>query len=388
MPRGRALGPGRLYKRGELWALDWRDASGRRQHRSLSHDRRTAERIRSDLINKRDLELAGLGSEAGQGMPLAELVAAYLADLKPRVVPRHHEQVAARLAKVIAKLPDARVRDLRVASIASLRAEAVAAGVGNRSANLLADSVCACLRWGTDAGLIAANPLARLKRLPEAGHERRRRRALSDEEIARLLAAVEAEDRELALVAELDGRVRVPQRPLFEFLLGLGCRYGETRLLTWGCVDLQQRLVVLQAATTKSRRQRVLPLSDELVASLRALQAGLGRVPLASEPVFLTARGRPWCAPSNNLMRLLNRALARARIKRTDVEGRTVDLHALRHTAASRWARRGVPITVAQRMLGHQDVRLTAGVYTHVGVEELRGAVDSATGQGRRAESA
>jgi site-specific recombinase XerD len=60
------------------------------------------------------------------------------------------------------------------------------------------------------------------------------------------------------------------------------------------------------------------------------------------------------------------------------VDETTVDLHALRHTAASRWARRGVPLVVAQRMLGHQDVRLTASVYVHVGVEELRVAVGEA----------
>jgi site-specific recombinase XerD len=87
-------------------------------------------------------------------------------------------------------------------------------------------------------------------------------------------------------------------------------------------------------------------------------------------------------------MRLFHRALVRARIRRTDAEGRTVDLHALRHTAASRWARRGVPLTVAQRMLGHQDVRLTASVYTHVGVEDLRSALDAAPALGRRVESA
>lgn len=47
------------------------------------------------------------------------------------------------------------------------------------------------------------------------------------------------------------------------------------------------------------------------------------------------------------------------------------------HAEAYSWARRRVPHVVAQRMLGHQDVRLTGGVYVHVGVEKLRQAVES-----------
>jgi integrase len=101
---------------------------------------------------------------------------------------------------------------------------------------------------------------------------RRRRRALSDDECARLLAAAEEDDERLGHIAALDGRTRVPQAPLFRWLLALGCRYGETIALTWGAVDFEQAVVVLRAETTKSR---------------------------------------------------------------------TVDLHALRHTAVSRWARQG-----------------------------------------------
>jgi integrase len=393
--RGRALGPGRLYKRGGAWTLDWRGADGKRVHQALSHDRRTAERIRSELVHRRDLELAGLGGEAGMASPFSELVAAYLADLKPRVVERHHAQVAARLARVVAKLPDIRVRDLRLTTITSLRAEAISAGCGNRSSNLVADSVCACLRWGTESGLIAANPLARLKRLPEAGHERRRRRALSEDEIARMLAAADADDRRCAGRFEVEERVRIPQRPLFQFLVETGARFGEARLLTWGAVDLANRLVVFRAQTTKTRRQRAIPIRVEVAEGLRALQAlharALGRLPTSNEPVFLSPDGAPWGRPTTNIGRILHRVLRRAGIVRVDAEGQRVDVHALRHTCATRLARRGVGLAVTQRMLGHADPKLTARVYTHLGTEDLRAAVDGVRAMGapqRAAESA
>ena len=54
-------------------------------------------------------------------------------------------------------------------------------------------------------------------------------------------------------------------------------------------------------------------------------------------------------------------------------------------------ARRGVPLVMAQRLLGHSDPKLTAQVYTHLDAEDLRGAVEkppdleSATRQARDA---
>jgi integrase len=69
-----------------------------------------------------------------------------------------------------------------------------------------------------------------------------------------------------------------------------------------------------------------------------------------------------------------------AGIEREDAHGRSLDLHALRHTAASRFARHGAPLAVTQRILGHSDPKLTARVYVHLGVEEMRGVVESARG--------
>lgn len=393
MPRGRVPGPGRLIKRGAVWCLDMRDETGKRRFVSLSTNRATAMQLWPQLVHRRDMARHGLGNIAGQEKPLAELVAVYLADLKPRVSPRHHELVQSRLARLLTKLGPVRVADLKPMVVTRVRNELAAAGAAPRTANLSIDSLGACLRWCVRNELIAKNPVEHIERLPDGpAHATRRRRPLSDDEVARLMAAIEEEDRELARVAEVDGRTRVPQAPFLRFLVTLGARYGEARQIAWNAVDFEQRTVTLRASTTKSRKMRVLPLSDELVAMLRSLQAvqarALGRVPRADEPVFITANARPWCEPSNNIRRIFDRVLRRAGIRRVDPDGTSVDLHALRGTAATRWARRGVPLPVAQRMLGHADVRTTMAHYVRVGVEDLRAALDSAPGQGRRVESA
>lgn len=72
-------------------------------------------------------------------------------------------------------------------------------------------------------------------------------------------------------------------------------------------------------------------------------------------------------------MRIFNRVLVRAKIARVDAEGRKLDIHALRHTFGSRLARRGVGLVQVQRLMGHSDPKLTAQVYAHLDVEDLRG---------------
>jgi integrase len=77
-----------------------------------------------------------------------------------------------------------------------------------------------------------------------------------------------------------------------------------------------------------------------------------------------------------NITRMLHRLLEAAEIDRLDAQGKKVDVHGLRHSFASRLARNGVPITFAQRLLGHSRVEMTARVYTHLGDEQLRNAID------------
>jgi integrase len=369
-----------LEKRGDQWLVIYTDAQGLRVRRSLGTDRRVAERRRHELITRRDMELDGLGSIEGQLLSLGEIQTDYLADLEPRVTPRHFRGVRDRLARVLARLGKVRVRDLRAMDVVRLRNEMKAAGASNRTCDTYTHSLKGMLAWAVAAGLIAANPLAGLKRLPASrDHHVYRRRALSEDEVERFLAAARAEDEELAVIAP---GVRVPQATLWEFLLEVGSRWGETRLLSWGDLDIARRVVVLRAENTKSRKTRAIPVSaallDDLVR-LRALQERvLGRLPNASDRVFLSPEGCAWGWPTTNPMRILDRLLDRAGIAKVDAQGQKLDIHALRTTCASRMARRGVPLVIAQRWLGHSDPKLTAQHYTHLDVEDLRAAVERA----------
>jgi integrase len=129
-------------------------------------------------------------------------------------------------------------------------------------------------------------------------------------------------------------------------------------------------------------------LLDGLVGELRALQeihiAVLQRPIRPSDRVFLSATACPWRRPTVNLMRIFDRLLDDAGIDRVDAQGRMLDVHALRHSAATRFARAGVPLIKAQRILGHADPKLTAAIYSHLEAEDLRealGMIEATSGE-------
>lgn len=238
----------------------------------------------------------------------------------------------------------------------------------------------AMIRWAYEAGLTASNPVHGLKRLPQTRDcATFRRRPLSEEEITRFIASAEADDHEFERVEALRGVRRIPQTPLWVGFLETGARWNELRQLTWRDLDFERAVLTLRAENTKSRRARSIPLHEGFLVRLRALarlhEAVFGASPQRGAHVFLSPQGEVWPRPSCNVMRVFTRIRERAGIPRVDPEGGKLDIHALRHTFASRLCRAGVGLVHAQNLLGHSDPRLTAAIYTHLDVEDLRRAV-------------
>jgi integrase len=322
---------------------------------------------------------------------LALIQREYLDDLKCRVSPSHYKNVKSRLDRTVATLHLADLRDLQPVQVIRYRNQQREQGASNRTANLVVDSLCAMFAWALGCGMIEANPLRNVRRLPDgAGNQRYRRRALSDEEIERLLRAAESDDREISAAwwekGGGDGNPRrhperIPQAPMWMAFLETGARWSELTKTRWADWDLEQRTLVLRAENTKSKKRRVLPLREQLAVVLKGLRVTqeriLGRVPAPSEPVFLSPEAVKWMKATNNAMRLFRRVLKRAEIPRLDIEGRKIDIHSLRHTFGSRLARNGVGLVQVQRLMGHSDPKLTAQVYTHLDVEDLRQAVNT-----------
>ena len=86
------------------------------------------------------------------------------------------------------------------------------------------------------------------------------------------------------------------------------------------------------------------------------------------EFVFTQKNGKPWKTDT----------VSKAFKKTCKENGLPDELHwhCLRHTAASNWVNKKVPIYTVQKLLGHANVN-TSQIYAKVDLEELRDAVNS-----------
>jgi integrase len=406
---GRGLGPGKLEKRNGRWYGRWTDAHRKRHVQILSTDHVIAQRKFNKIMRERDLDDAGMLNEEGQNRMFSEIVALYTADLATFRRPRYLKAVTYTLDAVMAEVGEhARVRDVTVPRMLLYRTKRLAARCSNRTCNADAGAVRACLNWARSAGHIAANPIEHLRPLPETEDTKvKRRRALSDEEIGRLLDAAIADDAERAsrfaaertiasgvlgrAYAKRDRMVPVPQAPFWKFLVVTGLRFGEAVTLRWADVDESADVVTVRADVAKSKRTRHVPAPGYLIDDLRALRQiqsfALRRVPEAGDRVFLSPKHKPLDSHGNPARVLLTRLLERAGIPYRDERGRvTVDIHSLRRTAGTRLLRHAVPLAAVAKFLGHTDPRLTMKHYEGLEAEDLTKAVEGVPEVGSRSD--
>jgi integrase/recombinase XerD len=222
-------------------------------------------------------------------------------------------------------------------------------------------SVRALHRFLQDEGTVQGNPADDVgpPRVP-AGLPK----ALSEKEVASLLAAVVGDD----AVARRD-------RAILEVLYGCGLRVSELVGLSLGDLDLEAGLL---RAFGKGARERVVPVGRLARQALAAWLGPAGRGALAparwarrgdAEAVFLNARGG----------RLSRQGAWRVVHHYGDRVGLGAKLtpHVLRHSCATHMLDHGADIRVVQELLGHASISTTQ-VYTRVSTERLRRAYEAA----------
>jgi len=145
-------------------------------------------------------------------------------------------------------------------------------------------------------------------------------------------------------------------------------RREELVYLTWQQVDLEQGVIRLEAGDTKTDEVRTIPIHPDLHVELQRLR-------LAADPnqeyVFVTKNGTPY---RNNLPRAFKQGLRRAGFG--DEEMKYFDIHSLRVTGITQFAREGVHPKVVQRISGHRDIRMVLNIYTKVTDNECRVAMN------------
>ena len=198
--------------------------------------------------------------------------------------------------------------------------------------------------WMVRRGRMQVNPIASLAKLNTAVDIRRQRRALSDNEVERLLS-VSPE----------------PRRTVYLAALLTGLRRAELEQLRWSDIhlDAPKPFIIARASTTKNAKEAVICLRDDLAVALRALDQ-------SSNMAFTVPN-----------MKTFKADLAAAGIVQKDEQKRIVDFHSLRHTLATNLGRAGVSIRTAMEVMRHSDARLTTKTYTDAAMLPTAEAIEA-----------
>jgi len=157
---------------------------------------------------------------------------------------------------------------------------------------------------------------------------------------------------------------------IFAVLLYAGLRKGE--LLGIYAIDYSPNHLELRVRgeTSKSRRQRVVPVNGALAVALEDYLDERRRRGLQCEKLFVSTRGdQPLTA--EGLLHLVKQVRRLA--------GVAFHLHQFRHTFAVNFLNRGGDVAKLKQLLGHRDIRMTSAYLRCLPTAAMRGDVENIT---------
>lgn len=348
-----------VYQRGRVWWIRYTDHRGKQIRKSGSTDQSVAIKLLGDALEAVEKMRGGMvtADPAQTRRPITEHVTDYVANLgrlgrdekyrsnmETRIGMAITAQSWSRLSNCTPASVTAYLADLATKEWTPTNAKTARKGRSPKTVNDHRADLSAFFGWCVKQGRMEANPCGLIEKT--ADQRDKGRRALSVPEIKALLAATPE-----------------PRRLVYLFLVYTGLRRAEAAALRWGHLHLDSvnRYVELPAPITKSGRPETVPLVETLAEALTAARGETGD----GEPVF---RRIP------KISRFYS-DLKAAGIDQQDERGRKVVLHSLRHSLATMLAASGVPMPVAQRIMRHRDIRLTAEVYTDEGLLPLAAGI-------------
>jgi integrase len=371
-------GSHRIVLKAGTYTAKYRDGSGIVQERATGcRDKEAASRVLSDLERRAELVKSKVMTAAEdaisdhQDTPLAEHFAAYIVHQRAKGLNETRmKNTESRLNRLAADCGFRRLGDLHAANLLRwlVARQAEDMGAGNR--NEFRQELVGFGNWCVRTERLLSNPFAEVPKADAKADCRRKRRAMTEGELTRLLesarrrplldrmtirqgtnkgkaiAKVRAQDR--AMLEKLGWERAL----LYKTLLLTGLRKKELRTLAAGQLELDGPVAyaVLDAADEKNREGSSVAIREDLAADLRKwlankLNARQDEARRRGEPIpaKLPTDALLFNVPSG-LLRILNRDLRLAGIPKTDERGRTVDVHAMRHTFGTHLSREGWPL--------------------------------------------
>jgi integrase len=218
------------------------------------------------------------------------------------------------------------------------------------------------------AGRLPANPAAG-QRLPSSARQE--------------MTCLTREDFDLLL-----SNVSEYWRPLVEFLVASGCRWGEATALRPADVDHVSNTVRINKAWKRTYDvggyEIGPPKTRNSVRTINLPNSVLDKLDYTGEWLFLNKAGRP--VKGNGFHDRIWQPAVERSWPTVDEQGNPVAnksgvprprIHDLRHTCASWMIQAGVPLPVIQRHLGHESIHTTVSVYGHLDRRSMQMASDA-----------
>ncbi len=322
------------------WRFQYRDWQGRKRKETGTTSRAETERIAAKIEAKHAAIRNGhLPRPKPKDRPFDEASTAYFAWGETQGgrhgrpwAPEHTRKRRSQLSWWKERLELRYVSDLdgSLTSVEDALHDLMEGGSAGKTLSNYAETIAAFCVWCVERQLLSENPLANLAPIDATPKEGRR--ALTREEIQRLLAVAPP-----------------ARRLLLEVAFCTGLRANELRQLQVQHLDVERSGLRLDAAWTKNRKEGFQPLSRKLVERLRAESADKG----PDDPLLYV--------PSHPA-RELDVDLARAGIEKRTTAGK-IDFHACRVAYTTLVVNAGANVKEAQSLLRHSDPRITMKTY-------------------------
>jgi len=331
------------------------------------------------------------------------LLEAWLAHIEAKgVTPGRVRTNRQRFTQVAEDCGFARLTDLDGVDLERWMVDKAADGMSAGARNGYREACVAFANWAVRARRLGENPFAYVPKADAKADRRRKRRALTEDELTRLLDATQRRPLLEAMtvrrgkdkgkpLGELKPRTRETLERLgreraliYKTLVLTGLRKNELASITVGQVILNGPFphLILHAADEKNRQGSDIPLRTDQVADIRAwlneklLVAQKEAIRRGEDvPVDLPADAPLFIVPAG-LVRILDRDLKLAGIPKKDSRGWTIDVHALRHTFGTLLSKGEVAPRTAQAAMRHSSLDLTMNVYTDPKLLDVAGALE------------
>jgi integrase len=312
-------------------------------------DKRIAQQNLEKLVQQRQLEVAGMApsaaQKAAQQTPLLHHLKDYLADL---TTSGRDEKYIYIVEKQVRKL----LQECRWSVLSDVTSDSFLVWRSKqrkapKTLNEYLITISALLNWMERHERIEKNPLKHVQKVQTNGRQVRLRRALTDDEMKRLLAKAG------------------PRKVVYLMAVYTGLRRAELAALVRSDLNLEaeQPFVNVRASTTKNHKQAILALHADLVSELKKL---LEQLPPNENKLLAHLMPK---------MSVFKSDLKAAGIEFLNADGKRADFHSLRHTLATNLARAGTSPRIAMEVMRHSDIKLTTKTYTDAGLLPVADAV-------------